>query len=303
MTTLDPLVTQETDLYLLLNVERNAQDTEIKRAYRKTALKYHPDKNPSKDAAEKFHFLAVALETLTTPSLRARYDQIRNAFIEAKLRTASYDAERRRMKQDLEAREQAAAGLAAKTTDLKRKVDELKKEGANLRKMRDEEPVVEAVKVSESLDDESTRMVLLKWREVTTTISQERLETLLSSFGSIDMVRIRKNPGSSKRRTAVIIFNQRSSAQACALLLADPSVFASRDPFYSTIRSVSYKSDKDAAEDLTASTGPATPSTPGTPSTPATVADSVPQVSPAAVPIAMKLAALRSRIQAQRSQG
>ena len=64
------------DYYDILGVSKNADSTELKKAYRKMALKYHPDKNPDDDAAEeKFKEAAEAYEVLTDDNKRARYDQ------------------------------------------------------------------------------------------------------------------------------------------------------------------------------------------------------------------------------------
>ncbi len=64
------------DCYEVLGVERTADEEEIKKAYRKLALKYHPDKNPGdKTAEENFKELGEAYEILSDPQKRAVYDQ------------------------------------------------------------------------------------------------------------------------------------------------------------------------------------------------------------------------------------
>ncbi|RLC45281.1 MAG: molecular chaperone DnaJ [Candidatus Cloacimonadota bacterium] len=64
------------DYYEILGVDRNASQADIKRAYRRLAMKYHPDKNPdNKDAEEKFKEASEAYEVLSNPDKRTRYDQ------------------------------------------------------------------------------------------------------------------------------------------------------------------------------------------------------------------------------------
>ena len=68
------------DYYEVLGVARGATKDEIKKAYRKQALKNHPDKNPgNKDAEEKFKEAAEAYEVLSNDEKRARYDQFGHA--------------------------------------------------------------------------------------------------------------------------------------------------------------------------------------------------------------------------------
>lgn len=68
------LISAERDFYKILNVKRTATSAEIKRAYRKLSLKYHPDKNSAPDAAQKFAEIAAAYDVLSDEEKRKAYN-------------------------------------------------------------------------------------------------------------------------------------------------------------------------------------------------------------------------------------
>ena len=73
---------EKRDYYEVLEVTKTATVEEIKKAYRKKAIQYHPDKNPGdKEAEEKFKEAAEAYDVLSNPDKRSRYDQFGHAGV------------------------------------------------------------------------------------------------------------------------------------------------------------------------------------------------------------------------------
>lgn len=74
---------EQRDYYELLEVSRNASDAEIKKAYRRLAMKYHPDRNPGDTSAEeKFKEIQKAYNILSDKQKRAAYDQFGHAGVD-----------------------------------------------------------------------------------------------------------------------------------------------------------------------------------------------------------------------------
>src|ERR671937_3054866 len=82
------------DYYEVLGLSRGANEAEIKSAYRKLAVKYHPDKNPGdKEAEEKFKEAAEAYSVLSDAEQRARYDRFGHAGVSSSAAGASWSAQ------------------------------------------------------------------------------------------------------------------------------------------------------------------------------------------------------------------
>ncbi|XP_033844139.1 dnaJ homolog subfamily C member 17 [Periophthalmus magnuspinnatus] len=133
------------DLYGLLGVERTATNKELKKAYRQKALTCHPDKNPDNPkAAELFHQLSQALEVLTDAPARAAYDKICAAKKQAEERNRKLDDKRKKIKLDLEAREQQAEAHKQDEVQMTRTLEEeiarLREEGS--RQLEEEQRLI-----------------------------------------------------------------------------------------------------------------------------------------------------------------
>src|ERR671930_583909 len=82
------------DYYEVLGLSRGANEAEIKSAYRKLAVRYHPDKNPGdKEAEEKFKEAAEAYSVLSDAEQRARYDRFGHAGVSSSAAGASWSAQ------------------------------------------------------------------------------------------------------------------------------------------------------------------------------------------------------------------
>jgi len=72
------------DYYEIIGVPKDADETEIKKAYRKLAMKYHPDRNPSPEAEEKFKEISEAYGVLSDSEKRKQYDRFGHAGIDSR---------------------------------------------------------------------------------------------------------------------------------------------------------------------------------------------------------------------------
>ena len=99
-------VTSDVDFYELLGITfENCSESELRRAYRKTALKYHPDKVGKDFDPAKYELFQAANDVLGDPELKAKYDNHRNAKLAKQRANELFEGKRRQMKEELEARE------------------------------------------------------------------------------------------------------------------------------------------------------------------------------------------------------
>ncbi|KAG1679912.1 DnaJ subfamily C member 17 [Nymphon striatum] len=194
------------DLYDLLAISIEATEKEIKKAYRKKALKCHPDKNPDNaKAADLFHQLSKALEILTDCEAKAAYDKLLKARKAAEIRNRELDSKRRKLKDDLEAREKLAqVDVICKSDarDLQIQIERLRKEGSKQleeeRELLRRELLQEQQEKQKQTGKELSATLKLKWKakkgdfENNGGYSHELLERFFSKYGDITCIIVSK---------------------------------------------------------------------------------------------------------------
>lgn len=244
------------DFYEFLSLPAGPSSTasEIKRAGRKTSLLYHPDKvAPTPENLQNFHILQIVIAVLSDPAEKAKYDQTREAKLRRKAEVEALDDRRRKMRQDLEAREKAGTSVRPdgftgqkrtynqRELDIKRiaeenqrKVEALKArrkaERQEVQKSTDEPATVDSSNGTENANAEplsndgtgTQNSIKLRWvREGSLESYDEQSIQDLFTLDDIDHVILlkdkkRKIEGREKKMlmgTAVVGFVSRSAAQ------------------------------------------------------------------------------------------
>ncbi|XP_060068433.1 dnaJ homolog subfamily C member 17-like [Ylistrum balloti] len=212
------------DLYAILSVDENATEKEIVKAYRKQALKWHPDKNPDNpEAVEVFHKLSKALEILTDAPARVAYDKIQKAKKAAEKRHKELDSKRKKLKEDLEFRENAAQSQKDLDISVKKnfqaEIERLRKEGSKLLQKEQELLQEELRKTAEAkqVDDEEevvTPKLKVKWKakkgdESNGGYSYTVLHTMFSKYGDVLNLLV----SSKKNGSAILELSSRYAAE------------------------------------------------------------------------------------------
>ncbi|KAH8343619.1 hypothetical protein KR059_000437 [Drosophila kikkawai] len=223
------------NLYDLLGISIDAEQNDIRKAYRKRALDCHPDKNPDNPkAAERFHELSKALEILTDESARAAYDKVLRAKKAAELRSRQLDSKRQKLKQELEQREREALHKLQKSQPystvarsdeelLQDQIERLRREGSRLleeeqRAMREQlqrsHAEQQLLQQQPTKFDSSQHRIKIKWKaDPGQDYTQEQLLKYLKKYGEVVALVV-----NSKRRGRAMV--ELSTREACDMVLA-----------------------------------------------------------------------------------
>ena len=254
------------DYYDFLSIESTATDQEIQRAYRRTNLKYHPDKfKPTPEtsveqAAAKLDLLQQILAVLKDPTKRAEYDQVR----ETKRRNAAahekLEANRRRLKVDLDNRERNAAmqadGLKRKRSEHEQQVNSAQAASMRLKQAMEKQREEERTQPSEAAEAQTTiatpaepeqrhRTVKITWVKegAGLDIDGQALKEMCEKFGPVESAGTIKDKkrriNGQKEKTVLgngfVVFASLSAAQG-----------AVRTATWDGIESISWAFAKDA---------------------------------------------------------
>lgn len=206
----------DTDFYTLLGITLETSQRDIDRAWRRTALKYHPDKVGNDPIAkEKFHLAQIGYDLLSDPTVKALYDNARNARLQRDRKHELLKGRRRTMADDLLARERGVKrGRDEEEGDeekLEREIRRLAEDGKRRRKEREDalrkdmEQKSEQIAVGENKSQQNNaraptnqtsvseieRTVRIRWPQQgqpveTPSAGQDQIMRLFSRFGKIE---------------------------------------------------------------------------------------------------------------------
>jgi DnaJ family protein C protein 17 len=220
------------DYYELLAIPPTATESEVRRAYRKTSLLYHPDKvKPTPENLEKFQLLQAAINILTDTAEKKKYDQTREAKQRRLAETAALESRRRKMKEDLEKREGSVGmppsvnGAKRTWTDRELEIKRIAEENRKRREAAVQQKAQEAqarAQTEEKPSDSIDRSVKVRWIKEGEglDIDQDALEENFPT-GDVENILVLKDKkrrleGRDKRvllGTAVIVFRSLAIAK------------------------------------------------------------------------------------------
>lgn len=152
--------TSETDFYELLGITFENSQKDLDRAWRKTALKYHPDKVGNDPVAkERFHLAQIGYDLLSEPTAKALYDNTRSARLQRKRQYDLFQGKRRQMKDDLEERERGVKKARTEEDNIEEKLErELRRLAEDGKRRRKELEEVLRKDVQKETEEEHSRV-------------------------------------------------------------------------------------------------------------------------------------------------
>lgn len=234
---LEELRSAGVNIYNLLDISSDSSLSVIRRAYRKQALLYHPDKNKSSDAQARFHQLSLALEILKDDALRKSYDQWLLARQRERENAEKLGAERLKMKQELEEAERkrkwGKRDVALSENQYALNLEKLRKEGAEIRVQYERNYQSKVSQANRPFDevgvDQANRTVQVQWRfkeQISALFTDEILKECFEVFGEVEYAKI-LDRGSSKYQTGIVVFVDAKSAKNAASydITTSPSIW------------------------------------------------------------------------------
>lgn len=241
MKDLEFLKANNVNVYELLEMPSDAQDGTIRKAYRKQALTYHPDKNPSPKAADKFHSISLSLKILTDKLLRNEYDNWLSSKQLEMRRSEKLDARRRKMKDDLEKAETEAtfqndlSGGQSFSWKIRSAAESKNRYGVELERLRQEgaekrrdfekqylskferEELSSKSNKSPSSEDcthfDSTIKIRWKIKEgISNLFTSDVLSGIMTVFGEVESAEVLPRPSGARYDTGTVKFKSRGSA-------------------------------------------------------------------------------------------
>jgi curved DNA-binding protein CbpA len=232
------------DPYEILGlISHEATKEQISKAARKLGLKYHPDKNPSKDAQEMFLSVQKAKELLLDETRRKEFDDKFNAERKRKAydeeRAQSMNKKRKDFKADLEARvsnamhannvqlhqetssQQLQQQQQQQYVNQREEVERLRRDGRLRAEQQGRQQQQQQATTFATATSSENVEVKVKWRRMGVSQSEDSLYTLLSPYGSISQVSFIGTKGTS----AVVTFDTNAAAAAAVAGMANNDEF------------------------------------------------------------------------------
>ncbi|CAG9535815.1 unnamed protein product [Cercopithifilaria johnstoni] len=208
------------DPYEMLNLKPGCTDTQIVKAFRKAALKWHPDKNPDRkqEAQEMFLKISKAFELLSDAAARTAYDHVlaaRTAYtVYVQRRQKNEGEKRRKLREELEKREanvlNAQQNEEKAKRELEKEIQRLRKEGSKLlqreRENIEQEIRKNAVMKEQSCDKRFLARYKLRWKRESDLCNydEDHFRKLFSKYGHVSDVIV----SSGSKGMAILEFDE-----------------------------------------------------------------------------------------------